>query len=218
MHEQLIEEKILPSMQPEPVLSQAQIEELGLHKKTFDQIMNEIRKTNSSKSVDSAELGLITDQPPLSQHSAPHSAAHTSRLSTAEIINDSAPISPKDSLPAERVNPIVAKMMKGSTQARTPFVEPLCATAAVPLAPKTFKTLFGSLYNDADKERFKELGVLEVERGEERYGLQQPPAPVHHIGLDRPYEGSLGKEVGTLAPLTASPRTIKTTEQAGRKQ
>jgi hypothetical protein len=202
MHEQLIEENLLPSMQPEPVLSQTQIEELGLHKKSFNQIMKELSKSNSFRSETDTEM--FTDLPPLSQYSAHPSVLQSTKPSVHEIMSDSVPLSPR-----EPVNPIVAKMMGSAMQARALFVEPLSATAAVPPAPKVYATLYGSVYTDADKERFQNMRVLEVERGEQRHGLEHPPMSAHHIELSRPYETSPDR-LPQLAQLTKPPRGIKT--------
>lgn len=44
MHNQLVSEGILPSLQPEQILTQQQIQELGLHEKSLDQIIDEVGK------------------------------------------------------------------------------------------------------------------------------------------------------------------------------
>jgi hypothetical protein len=227
MHEQLIEENILPSMQPEIVLTEEQIEELGLHKKTFTQIMKEVSKTSSFRTdaTRSTELGMTTEQPLLSQYSAPQSPQLSNMPSAMEnhsehgLRGDSLTDSLKSSTSGGNLNSIVSGMMSSAVQARSLFVEPLSATAAVPPAPKTFSTLFGSVYTEADKERFQNLSALEIERAEERLGIQRAPVSPHHMGFSRPYEGSPGKTVklaplpalqAPLAPLAQPPMAIKT--------
>jgi hypothetical protein len=210
-------------MQPEIVLSEEQIEELGLHKKTFTQIMKDISKTSSFRTdaTRSTELGLTTEQPLLSQYSPPQSPKLSNMPSAMENKSEISlrGDSQTDSLKSSNINSIVSGMMSSAIQVRTLFVEPLSATAAVPPAPKTFSTLFGSVYTEADKERFQNLSALEVERGEERHGIPRAQHSPHHIGFSRPYEGSPGKTLklaplpgsqANLAPLARPPIAIKT--------
>ena len=219
MHEQLIEENILPSMQPEPVLSQSQLEELGLHKKTFNEILKEISKASLTKSQQtfSTDPGLAIEAPGLSQYnSAPQSRINSARIS----IDDSYCASPREDedsvgggdMHSEMTSPVkelVNSMMKASNTRKSLFVTPLSETALVPPAPKNYATLYGSVYTAEDKERFQHLSAMEVERAEQRYGIdRQSPSP-HHISFSRPYEGSPGK-FPLLAPLTQPPRAIKT--------
>jgi len=212
MHEQLIEENILPSMQPEPVLSAEQIRDLGLHKKTFNQIMKEMGKSGSYNSHLSLETdpANVTQQPQLSQYDT---------VGTVQI-TDSMPNSPRESSvhsalmdtfasSSVHVNPIVSNMM--SSSAPRLFVQPLSATVDVPSPPKHYNTLYGSVYSTADKERFQHLAVMEIERGEQRFGLESPHTPHHRLTLSRPYEGTSPGKM-RLTELAKPPRAIKTRE------
>ncbi len=219
MHEQLIEENILPSMQPEVVLSAEQVRDLGLHKKTFNQIMKEIHQHGSYQSQVSHETdpNLHTLPPQLSQYDDPQ--GQTPGTPGPAPPNSSAPSSPKSGKmkpPMETlktspsVNSIVTSLMSTSTPIKSLFVEPLSATIDVPPAPKTYNSLYGSVYSSADKERFQHLSAMEVERGEVRFGLEPPTH--HRLTLSRPYEGGSPGKAPPLTELTKPPRAIKTRE------
>lgn len=208
MHEQLVEENLLPSMQPEPVLSEEQIRDLGLHKKTFNQIMQEIKKTGSHQSLDT-DSALHIQKPHLSQYDT----------GTPQI-TDSMPNSPRESSvhsqmmgsmkSSGNVNAIVSNLMSTSAPIRSLFVEPLSATIDVPSPPKYYNSLYGSVYSAADKERFQHLAAMEIERGEQRFGIESPPH--HKLPLGRPYEGYSPGKSGKLAELVKPPIAIKTRE------
>ena len=211
MHEQLVEENLLPSMQPEPVLSEEQMQDLGSHKKTFNQIMKEMEKTGSHNSLDT-DPALRTQKPHLSQYDT----------NTTQI-TDSMPNSPRESSvhsqmmgsmkSSGNVHSIVSNLMTTSAPIRSLFVEPLSATIDVPSPPKHYNALYGSVYSAADKERFQHLAAMEIERGEHRFGIQSPATAAHHkLSLSRPYEGNSPGKPMKLTELAKPPMAIKTRE------
>lgn len=223
LHEQMIEENTLPSMQPEIVLTQSQIEELGLHKKTFNQIMKEIAKHGSYKSnedsVEDNDPALFTQTPHLSQY-----GGETTATVSGEVITDSMPPSPttvpvtspvKANPSTGNLNKMVANMMTTTTVVKTMFVQPLSDTADVPPPPKSYISLYGSVYSETDKERFQHLGAMEIARGEQRHGIEHVTSggstgSPHRISMSRPFEAASPDKFPKLAALTKAPIAIKT--------
>lgn len=226
MHEQLVEENILPSLQPEIVLSQSQIEELGLHKKTFNQIMQEISKHGSfhsaegrsgGGSVDLTDTALLIRTPHLSHYGGGGGTANASAADPP--ISDSLPNSPKTPTPvvvektiptSGNLNKVVANLMTASTVVKSLFVQPLSDTVDVPPPPKSYISLYGSVYTDADKERFQHLGAMEIARAEQRYGIEPTTSGGFSRSHARAGSNSPDSRLPKLGTLTKPPIAIKT--------
>ena len=83
MHQQLLEERILPSLEPERVLGDKHVEELGMHKKSFDEILDEVTGKKKVININSrASMTPIEPQPNYPADNGEHSYHHHGPLPT----------------------------------------------------------------------------------------------------------------------------------------
>ncbi len=176
MHEQLLEEKMLPSMQPERPLSDAQLHDLGSKTKSFEDIMREVRGGGPSP----GKTGRIIVNPPMSAAKNMNRVASQGGEGSAVLNGNSVELSAELS-PARPA----AEQPPGSGDGVTNIMtiegdsprRRANGGSASPLKPLP---LYGSVLSATDVERFDQLTSIEIDFYRNSFGLAAKSPPGTH--------------------------------------